>query len=249
MTVDKSAILRVAREQELSAIYQRVPGIFFYVAVEADGEFRFLSISDAWLDATGLTREQVVGSLVRDIIPSASQEMVLNQYRQAILTGQTVRWEEMSVWPAGQRYGEVAVMPLYDDKGVAAHLIGIVHDITERKQSELDLQDRQRQQERTFRLLLETATQGILSVDAAGLIVMANATTEKMFGWAPGELIGKSVEQLVPSAIRDLHSAHRAAYFGSPAASIDGRRSGSGGTTQGWDHVSDRNQFESCRHC
>ena len=222
MTVDKSAMLRLAREQELSAIYQSVPGIFFYIAVEADGEFRFLSISDAWLDATGLTREQVVGSLVRDIIPSPAREMALNHYRQAILTGQTVRWEEMSVYPAGRRYGEVAVMPLYDATGVATHLIGIVHDITELKQAELDLQDRQRQQERTFRLLLETATQGILSVDAVGLIVMANATTERMFGWAPGELIGKSVEQLVPSALRDLHSAHRAAYFGSPQPRLMG---------------------------
>ena len=248
MTVDKSAILRVAREQELSAIYQSVPGIFFYVAVEADGEFRFLSISDAWLDATGLTREQVVGSLVRDIIPPPSREMVLNQYRQAILTGQTVRWEETSEYPAGWRYGEVAVMPLYDE-GVATHLLGIVHDITERKQAELDLQDRQRQQERTFRLLLETATQGILSVDAAGLIVMANATTERMFGWAPGELIGKSVEQLVPSAIRGPAFRAPCRVLWVAAASIDGRRFGSGGTTQGWDYISDRNQFESCRHC
>ncbi len=184
MTVDKLSILLVAREQELSAIYQNVPGIIFYVAVEAD-EFRFLSISDAWLDATGLTREQVVGSLVRDIIPSPSREMVLNYYRQAIRTGQAVRWEETSVYPKGRRYGEVAVMPLFDTNGVATHLIGIVHDITERKQAELDLQDRQRQQDRTIGLLLETAAQGILSVDAAGLIVMANATTERMFGWAP----------------------------------------------------------------
>src|SRR4030095_1202179 len=108
MAVDKLAILLVAREQELSAIYENVPWIFFYVAVEADGEFRFLSISDAWLDATGLTREQVVGSLVRDIIPSPTREMVLNHYRQAILTGQTVRWEETSVYPTGRRYRDGA---------------------------------------------------------------------------------------------------------------------------------------------
>ena len=72
----------------------------------------------------------------------------------------------------------------------------------------------------TLRLLLETAAQGILSVDAAGLIVMANAATEKMFGWRHGELIGQSVEQLVPRSLQDRHVAHRAAYFRAPQARL-----------------------------
>jgi PAS domain S-box-containing protein len=155
MTVEKLAVLLGAREQELSAIYQNVPGILFYIAIEPDREFRFLSISDAWLVATGLTREQVVGSLVRDIIPSPSREMVLNHYGEAILMHQTVRWEEMSVYPAGRRYGEVAVTPLYDANGVATHLIGIVHDITERKL--LEQSHREEEELQAFQLRLSDA--------------------------------------------------------------------------------------------
>src|SRR5215472_9019481 len=136
MTVENLATLLGAREEELSAIYENVPGIVFYVAVDRDGEFRFLSVSRDFLSATGLSREQVVGSLVRDIIPSPSRDMVLNRYREAIQSGQPVRWEEKSVYPAGQKYGEVAVAPLYDASGLATHLIGIVHDITDRKRSE-----------------------------------------------------------------------------------------------------------------
>ena|SRR6516162_9401763 len=83
MTVDNLAVLR-ARELELEAIYENVPGIVFYIAVERDGEFRFLSVSRDFLVATGLTRKQVVGSLVRDIIPQPSSDMVLNHYREAI---------------------------------------------------------------------------------------------------------------------------------------------------------------------
>jgi PAS domain S-box-containing protein len=105
----------------------------FYIAVEPDGEFRFLSVSRDFLVATGLTREQIVGSLVSDVIPPPSPDIVLNHYREAIRSGQPVRWEEESVYPAGRRCGEVAVTPLYDASGVATHLIGIVHDLTERK--------------------------------------------------------------------------------------------------------------------
>lgn len=121
------------------AICEDAPGILFYVAVEPDGVFRFLSVTNAFLVATGLTREQVVGSLVRDVIPPASREMVLDHYREAVRSGQTVRWEEESVYPAGRRYGEVAVTPLSDSSGVVTQLVGIVHDITKRKRLEVEL--------------------------------------------------------------------------------------------------------------
>ncbi|HEV2400017.1 MAG TPA: PAS domain S-box protein [Candidatus Sulfotelmatobacter sp.] len=130
-----TALLR-SHEQELTAIYENVPGIVFYIAVEPGGEFRFVSVSQNLLTATGLSREQVVGSLVRDVIPPPSRDMVLNQYRKAIRSRQTVRWEEKSDYPTGQKWGEVAVTPLYDAGGRATHLIGIVHDITERKRLE-----------------------------------------------------------------------------------------------------------------
>ena len=167
MTMDNLAEVLGAREQELSALYQNVPGIVFYIAVEPDGEFRFLSVSRDFLTVTGLSREQVVGSLVRDIIPPPSRDMVLNQYRNAIRSGQTLRWEEKSVYPAGQRYGEVAVTPLYDANGVAKHLIGIVHDITERK----------RREQRHAGDLLEAAPDAMVVVDQTGRIVLVNAQT------------------------------------------------------------------------
>ena len=160
MTVDNLAVLR-ARELELEAIYENVPGIVFYIAVERDGEFRFLSVSRDFLVATGLTRKQVVGSLVRDIIPQPSSDMVLNHYREAIRSGQSVRWEEESVYPAGRKYGEVAVTPLYDAGGVATHLIGIVHDVTERKRLEESL----RESEERLRLAMSSGNVGFWDWD------------------------------------------------------------------------------------
>ena len=87
MTVDDLAVLVRAREDELSAIYDNVPAILFYIAIEPDGEFRFLSVSHDFLVATGLSREQVVGSLVREVIPQPSLDVVLNHYREAIRSG------------------------------------------------------------------------------------------------------------------------------------------------------------------
>jgi two-component system CheB/CheR fusion protein len=141
-TVDSDLRRKLAtRERELSAIYANVPGILFYIGIEPDGDFRFLSASQACLDATGLTREQFVGALVREVIPQPSCDMVLNNYREAVRSGRPVRWAETSRYPAGLRHGEVAVTPLYDDNGTATRLIGIVHDVTERKNAETALRE------------------------------------------------------------------------------------------------------------
>src|SRR5215469_13441777 len=206
MTVDNLAVLLRSRDEELVAIYENVPGIVFYIAVEPDGEFRFLSVSRDFLVATGLTREQIVGSFVRDVIPPPSRDIVLNHYREAILSGQTVRWEEESVYPAGRRYGEVAVTPLYDASGPATHLIGIVHDITERKRLE----------ERRAVDLLEAAPDAMVVVDQAGRIVLVNAQTERLFGYQREEILGQPVEVLIPQHFRERHQAHRLTFFSEP---------------------------------
>ena len=212
-----------AREQELSAIYENVPGILFYVSIEPNGQFRFQSMSQAGLSAIGLTREQVVGAFVHDVIPLLSRNLVLNNYRKAIQSGQTVRWKEVSFYPTGRKIGEVAVTPLYDSNGVATHLIGIVHDITEREQLEqLLLKQRDEAHHHELKLLLETATQGIVSVNANGSILTSNRALETMFGWPYGALIGKSIEVLVPSGLRVEHKQYRETYFASPRARLMG---------------------------
>jgi PAS domain S-box-containing protein len=206
MTCDNFPVLLHTCEQELTAIYENVPGIVFYIAIEPDGEFRFVSVSRAFLTATGLSREQVVGSLVRDVIPPPSRDVVLNHYREAIRSGQPVRWEEESVYPAGQRCGEVAVTPLYDASGLATHLIGIVHDITERKRLE----------ERRAEDLLEAAPDAMVVVDQTGQIVLVNAQTERLFGYLREEILGQPVEVLIPRRFHERHPAHRTTFFSEP---------------------------------
>src|SRR5262245_14697079 len=160
--------LSTLNRRELSAIYEHVPGILFYVAVEPDGEFRFLSMSDTGLAAMGLTREQVAGARVRDVIPPSSCDLVLSHYRDAIRSGQTVRWREVSEYPAGRRVGEVAVTPLHDANGVATHLIGVVHDITEHERLKEAL--RQREERLAFLLRLNDALRPLSDPDRTSVV-------------------------------------------------------------------------------
>jgi PAS domain S-box-containing protein len=97
-----------------------------------------------------------------------------------------------------------------DADGRLTRISGICLDVTERRRAEVALQARRDEEhDRELRLLLETATQGIVSVNDHGVIVTANRALEAMFGWAPGELIGQSVDQLLPLSVRDLHAQQR----------------------------------------
>src|SRR5262249_10305150 len=67
-----------------------------------------------------------------------------------------------------------------------------------------------------FHDLLDAAPDALLIVDPAGRIVFANARTETLLGYAKSELIGQSIELLVPAGLRDQHARHRAGYAAAP---------------------------------
>ncbi len=71
-------------------------------------------------------------------------------------------------------------------------------------------------EEARFRELLEAAPDAILEVDREGRIVLMNAVTEKIFGYQREELLGKSVDILIPEALRGGHERYRAAYWAAP---------------------------------
>lgn len=113
--------------------------VVFYLKVEND-QFRFVEINPAFSKATGLMREQVVGKLVNEVIPEPSLSMVLGKYQLAISERKTIKWEEITKYATGEKYGEVSVTPVTDSEGIITHLIGTVHDVTERKDYEKSLQ-------------------------------------------------------------------------------------------------------------
>ena len=50
------------------------------------------------------------------------------------------------------------------------------------------------------------APAAIVGTDGAGTIVLANAAAEALFGWSGRELIGRSIDVLVPAALADVRA-------------------------------------------
>lgn len=80
-----------------------------------------------------------------------------------------------------------------------------------------DADTARRRSEEQFRDLLESAPDAALVIDEHGEIVLVNRQTERLFGHAREQLIGKPVELLLPPRFQDGHGARRRGYFAQPS--------------------------------
>jgi PAS domain S-box-containing protein len=78
--------------------------------------------------------------------------------------------------------------------------------------------------EEIVRLAVDACPSGMIMTDAGGTIVLVNAEVERLFGYPRDELLGGSIDILVPTAERAGHGGHRASFVDNP----ESRRMGVG---------------------
>src|SRR5262249_28527980 len=66
--------------------------------------------------------------------------------------------------------------------------------------------------------ILDIAADGILSADARGRLVLFNQGAEKIFGYAAAEVLGRSLNLLLPARYAADHDRHMAAFARAPDA-------------------------------
>lgn len=73
-----------------------------------------------------------------------------------------------------------------------------------------------RQVEQRYRDLLESVPDAIIIVNQGGRIVLFNGQAERIFGWSRAEMVGASMEMLLPPRYRSAHFGHRMRFHRSP---------------------------------
>lgn len=167
-----------------------------------DREGRFILANQAFARAyANTTPEMLLGQTDAQLNPN---QQLVTQYRHddlAVMDSghDLVISEERVVKATGEvLWRETIKRPMVGPDGVAHQILGVVTDITERKQAEEAL----RESEERFRKLAEANFEGIL-IHTDGKILEANQALAQMFGYELNEMIGQPVQALIAAEWRD----------------------------------------------
>ncbi|PWV65876.1 PAS domain S-box protein [Plasticicumulans acidivorans] len=79
-----------------------------------------------------------------------------------------------------------------------------------------------RQREARLRTIVDTAVDGIITIDGRGLIRSFNQAAERLFGWREAEVLGRNISMLMPEPHRSVHDSYLTNYLRSGEAKVIG---------------------------
>src|SRR5260221_14073394 len=166
----------------------------------------------------GFSPAEALGRSIFDlVIPPDRTAETREQIQKALAIGAAVYEAERRRKDGWAVPVAVSLKPVQDARGrtlIAKNDRDISHLAYLRQSQRLDAK---------FRGLLEAAPDAMVIMNKEGRLVLVNTQTERLFGYTREELLGATVELLVPERYRSGHPAHRQGYFHDPKARPMGR--------------------------
>src|SRR5882724_5831747 len=157
----------------------------------------------------GYQADEMIGQPITRIIPPE-----LHQEEKQILVrlqrGERIQhYETIRLAKDGRPVDiSLTVSPLFNQSGKVAGASKVARDITERKLAQQAL----RETTARLRTVTETAVDGVILIDARGVVLMFNPACEKLFGYSADTVIGENVKMLMPQPYRHEHDRYITNY-------------------------------------
>ena len=209
---------------EFDALFRHAP---FGVAL-FDRALRYVRVNEALAVLNGQPVEMHIGKTPQDVLP-AYGVAVEAQVQEVFERGTPSEAFQAELEPPGKP-GERVMMrvrffPVEQD-GRITHVGATLADVTSERRADAQTLASERQ----LRQVIEASPGGLVMVDGAGRIVLVNQQIERLFGYNRDELLGQSVDVLVPEGLRGAHGPARTHYAQAP----DARAMGHGHDLAGW---------------
>lgn len=201
----QAEVARQQRERQLRELVDAMP----VLVAELDTEHCIRFANSACWEWFGLDPETQTGRHMRETIGADAYALLAPHYNRA-LAGERVSFDgEIPYQHGGSRIVHARYFPSHDDEGNIDGLYILAIDFTERER----LRRRLITESRRSSTVLDTAVDGIITIDEHGIIQSFNRAAERMFGWRAGEVIGRNVRVLMPEPDRSRHDGYLRHYL------------------------------------
>ena len=179
--------LRQSQERYRSLAESSPDAIFI---LDRDSVIRYVNrVAVQWL---GKPESELVGHSQADFFPQARARQHQEVIERIFKTGKGARTERNDSFRGTEKWIETRLVPLCNPKEAVTHVMGIARDLTEQKQTEESLRER----EEWGRKIVGTAMEGFWMIDLEGRIVDVNEAYSRMSGYSREELLSMQVSDV-----------------------------------------------------
>jgi PAS domain S-box-containing protein len=196
-----------ASEARLRFITDAVPALISYV----DSEQRYRFNNKTYEDWFGVSRADIYGRHVRDVVGDAAYEAMRGQI-EAALSGQHISYEEIVPFAKGEaRHISATYVPDAAEDGTIKGFTVLITDVTERRRGEQALRDR----DEWLSTILRSIGDAVIATDAKGRISFLNPAAQSLTGWSQKDAAGKPLADVF-----DIVSEETGASVEDPVARV-----------------------------
>ena len=171
---------------------------------EVDTRGAYTYASSRIVDLLGYSANEIIGKTPYDLMPAREAERVKPLFLKKMTARQSFAFiENAHLHKSGQEVVvESSGTPMFDNQGHFKGYRGIARNITQRKASEMALQEG----EERFRSIAEVASDAIIVANSSGRIVYWNQAAVQTFGYPVQEALTMPLSQIVPTRFRQKHA-------------------------------------------
>ncbi len=192
----------IAKENYIQSIFSNIHEDIFIM----NRDFEITNVNRNVLLESGYTKEEAIGKHCYEISHQNNKPCDLfgeTCYLSKVFeTGISYNYKHVHYNSDGtEKHVNITMSPLKDNDGNVIEVIEAMRDMSELVEAEREL----KQSEVKYKLVVETAPEGIITLNKTGEIISWNNSATKIFGYEKDEIIGKNFTLLIPEEFKKKH--------------------------------------------